>query len=214
MHGHKGIGFPRLYDFLLRCMTGGREASYRGEILDRAAFVPGDAVLDVGCGTGTQALLTLARILPGGSVTGLDINPRMVAAARRKIRRAGAAIEVVQGDATALPFGADRFDVVTITTVLHMIATSEHPACLAEAKRVLKPGGRLVLIDYAGKFETRRHMSARHGPHGRFDLHDLRGAVAEAGFESIGEGELGWLSLSYLVAELPSRGSVTGIDPG
>ena len=213
MHRNKGIGFPRLYDFLLRRMTRGREASYRGEILDRAAVAPGDAVLDIGCGTGTQALLTLARVLPGGSVAGLDINPRMVAAARRKIRRAGAVIEIVQGDATALPFEAERFDVVTITTVLHMIAAPEHPACLAEARRVLKPGGRLLLIDYAGKLETRRHMSARHGPHGRFDLHELRGAVAEAGFESIAEGELGWLSLSYLVAELPRRGSVPDIGP-
>lgn len=211
MHGHKGIGFPRLYDFLLRRMTGGCEASYRDEVLDRAAVAPGDAVLDVGCGTGTQALLTLARVLPGGSVIGLDINPRMIAAARRKICRAGAAIEVVQGDATALPFDADRFDVVMVTTVLHMIATPEHPTCLAEARRVLKPGGRLVLIDYAGKLETRRHMSARHGPHGRFDLHELRDVVAEAGFEAIREGDLGWLSLSYLVAERPSRAAVSGI---
>lgn len=194
----RGIGFPRLYDFLMLLLTRGRSRAYRRDVLDLAGIGPGDRVLDIGCGTGTQAIAAWRRIQPQGSVVGVDISGKMLAAARRKARRIGLDIPFQKADAVRLPFDAGRFDVVTITTVMHMIPERERDLALKEASRVLRPGGRLLLVDYAGDPAKRRHLSARHGPHGRFDLHALRGSMIEVGFTDIDGGPLDWLSLHFL----------------
>jgi ubiquinone/menaquinone biosynthesis C-methylase UbiE len=196
----RGIGFPRTYDLLLRIMTRGREKLYRRNLLDLADIAPGQSVLDIGCGTGTQAIAIHRRVQPGGSVIGVDISRKMLAAASRKARRAGADIVFRWADATRLPFEDGGFDVVTVTTVLHMVPSDQRCLCVGEAARVLKRGGRLLLIDYAGKPEERRHWTARHGRHGAFDLHGLRGTLAEAGLSEVDSGPLNWLSLHFLRA--------------
>jgi ubiquinone/menaquinone biosynthesis C-methylase UbiE len=129
---------------------------------------------------------------------GVDISEKMLATARRKSRRAGLDIAFHQADAAQLPFEDDRFDVVTITTVMHMIPQSRRRLCLREASRVLRQGGRLLLIDYAGDPERRRHWSAKHGLHGLFNLHSLREPLSGEGFEEIDGGPLDWLSLHFL----------------
>ena len=195
-----GIGFPRLYDLLLRIMTRGREKHYRRDLLDLAGIAPGHSVLDIGCGTGTQAIAIHRKVQPSGSVIGVDISEKMLVAAARKARRAGADIMFRWADATRLPFEDRGFDVVTVTTVLHMVPSDRRCHCLHEAARVLKYGGKLLLIDYAGKPEERRHWTARHGRHGAFDLYSLRGSLAEAGLSEIDSGPLKWLSLHFLRA--------------
>jgi len=197
MGGNQGIGFPRLYDFLILILTRGRDRAYREDLLDLAGVGPGQRVLDIGCGTGTQAIAALQRVRPGGTVVGVDISARMLDAARRKAARRGLDIAFHRADAAALPFGDGAFDVVTITTVLHMVPESRRKECLREARRVLVPGGRLLLIDYAGGVDERRHLSARHGRHGQFDLDSLRGVLAHEGFADIEAGPLNWLSLHF-----------------
>jgi SAM-dependent methyltransferase len=196
----RGIGFPRIYDLLLRILTHGRERQYREDLLDLAAVAPGHRVLDIGCGTGTQAIATYRRAQPGGSVVGVDVSRNMLATARRKARRAGFDIAFQDADATRLPFEDGRFDVVTITTVMHMIPPSRRPLCLSEASRVLRCGGRVVLIDYAGNPEERRHWTAKHGRHGLFDLHSLSESLSDAGFDELDRGPLQWFSLHFLRA--------------
>ncbi|MDX8477417.1 methyltransferase domain-containing protein [Mesorhizobium sp. VK24D] len=195
---NKGIGFPRLYDLLVLMLTRGRDRAYREALLDLAGLAPGFHLLDVGCGTGTQAIAAWHRVQPGGSVVGVDVSEKMLAAARRKTGRAGLDIAFHHADAAALPFEDGRFDVVTFTTVLHMVPEPRRSLCLREAARVLPPGGRLLLIDYAGSVSERRHMSAKHGLHGQFDLHRLREPLAAAGFERIEGGPLNWLGLHFL----------------
>jgi ubiquinone/menaquinone biosynthesis C-methylase UbiE len=195
---NRGIDFPRLHDLALALLTRGRDRAYRQDLLDLAGVAPGHRVLDIGCGTGTQAIAAWHRAQPAGSVTGVDISEKMLAAARRKTRRAGLDIDFHRADAAQLPFEDDRFDIVTITTVMHMIPQSRRRLCLREAARVLRRGGRLLLIDYAGDPTRRRHWSAKHGPHGRFDLDGLRDPLAEEGFEEIDWGPLDWLSLHFL----------------
>lgn len=193
-----GIRFPRLYDLLLFILTGGRDHAYRKDVLDLAGIVPGHDILDVGCGTGTQAIETVRRTGPSGSVVGVDVSPNMLAAAQRKARRHGLSITFQQADAAALPFDDSRFDVVTITTVLHMVPPSRHQQCLREASRVLRCGGRLLLIDYAGALEDRRNFVSKLGPHRHFDLYGLRDSLSEVGFEQIDTGPLAWLDLHFL----------------
>lgn len=195
---NRGINFPRVYDLLLLILTRGRDRAYREDMLDLAGVAPGNRVLDIGCGTGTQAIATWRRAQPRGSVAGIDISETMLSAARRKTRRAGLDIPFHQADAAHLPFVDEQFDIVTITTVMHMVPQSRRLLCLSEASRVLKRGGRLLLIDYAGDPDRRRHLSAKHGAHRLFDLHSLREPLAAEGFEEIDGGPLNWLSLHFL----------------
>jgi ubiquinone/menaquinone biosynthesis C-methylase UbiE len=157
-------------------------------------------VLDIGCGTGTQAIAAWRRAQPGGSVVGVDISEKMLAAARRKARRAGLDLAFGHADVAQLPFEDERFDVVTMTTVMHMVPECQRRLCLREASRVLRRGGRLLLIDYAGDPEDRRHWMAKHGLHRLFDLHSLRDPLSEEGFEEIEGRPLDWLGLHFLRA--------------
>jgi ubiquinone/menaquinone biosynthesis C-methylase UbiE len=105
-------------------------------------FAPGSKILDVGCGTGFLSLL-LARL--GFEVTGIDLSSPMRAEAERKAKQMGLEITVAEGDAEAPGFPAESFDVVISR---HLVWTLPDPArALAVWKRVLKPGGRVVIID-------------------------------------------------------------------
>jgi ubiquinone/menaquinone biosynthesis C-methylase UbiE len=99
-------------------------------------------VLDVGCGTGILSLELAAR---GHKVTGIDFAPAMLALAKEKARAAQADIRFHEGDAEQLPYPLGRFDLV-ITR--HVLWTLPHPeAAIDEWRRVLRPGGRLAVID-------------------------------------------------------------------
>ena len=194
----RGIGFPRLYDLLMLGLTRGREADYRDDVLDLSGVAPGQRLLDIGCGTGTLAIAAWRRAQPGGSVAGTDLSERMLAVARRKARRAGADVTFRHGDASSLPFGDEEFDRVTVTTVMHAVPEGQRTECLREARRVLRPTGRILIVDFAGAPTSRNHWVAKHGPHGDFDLAQLRDPMANEGFVDIEQGTLGWLSLHFL----------------
>jgi ubiquinone/menaquinone biosynthesis C-methylase UbiE len=100
------------------------------------------AMLDVGCGTGTQLSLYQK---PGCRLVGIDSSPAMLAAARRKL---GAAAELHQADAAHMSFSAGTFDLVTMVFVLHEMPPGMRSAVLMECRRVVKPDGRIMLIDY------------------------------------------------------------------
>jgi SAM-dependent methyltransferase len=109
---------------------------------DNIPFAPGAAILDVGCGTGFLSLL-LARL--GYTVTGIDLSGPMRAEALRKAREMGLAIDVAEGDAEAPDFAPHSFDAVISR---HLVWTLPDPAKALRAwEKVLKPGGRVVIID-------------------------------------------------------------------
>lgn len=122
---------------------------------------PGDAALDVCCGSGDVALLLAGRVKAGGSVVGLDFAPAMLADAARREEAAfnrrrptspfspgtaPAPIQWVEGDATALPFPDASFDAATLSYGLRNVSSPS--AALAELARVLKPGGRVAVLDF------------------------------------------------------------------
>lgn len=115
---------------------------------------PPARVADLGCGTGSLAVL-LAQA--GHLVTGLDLSGRMVAAARAKAGAAGVQVAVEQGDAAAPPFPPGSFDVVLARHVLWMF--TDPAAVLARWAALLAPGGRMVLVE--GRWATGGGIASR-----------------------------------------------------
>jgi demethylmenaquinone methyltransferase/2-methoxy-6-polyprenyl-1,4-benzoquinol methylase len=126
-----------VYDAMNRVMTAGLDQRWR-RATARAAVRPGDAVLDACCGTGD---LALACAREGGKVTGLDFSERMLERARRK----GPALHWVEGDLLALPFAEGAFDAATVGFGVRNVDDLQRG--LAELRRVLRPGGRLAILE-------------------------------------------------------------------
>ncbi len=112
------------------------------ETLKRLCSHPGDALLDVGCGTGTF-LQALASAFPSAKLTGVDPSPAMLDIARAKL---GPAAELKPGRAESLPFLDETFDVVVSTSTFHYLRRPGK--ALREIARVLKPGGEIVITDW------------------------------------------------------------------
>lgn len=126
-----------VYDAMNRVMTAGLDRRWR-RLTAQAVVREGDAVLDAACGTGD---LALADARAGGRVTGLDFSERMLDLARRKSTE----VEWVRGDMLALPFDPESFDAVTVGFGVRNVADLE--AGLRELRRVLRPGGRLGVLE-------------------------------------------------------------------
>ncbi len=120
----------------------------RMTLLDQAALQPHDRVLDVGCGTGSLAVLAKRRY-PTVDVTGVDPDPKALARAERKARRAGVSVRFDRGFADALPYSGGTFDRVFSSLMFHHIPRGEKEPSLREIRRVLRPGGRLEFLDIA-----------------------------------------------------------------
>jgi demethylmenaquinone methyltransferase/2-methoxy-6-polyprenyl-1,4-benzoquinol methylase len=134
------------YDALNSLMTAGLHHNWRRRAADEARLSPGDSALDVCCGTGDMALELAARVAPGGHVVGSDFSEPMLDLAREKAadtRAAGVRFE--WADALQLPYDAGRFDAVTVGFGVRNLADLDRG--LAEMNRVLRPGGRLVILE-------------------------------------------------------------------
>lgn len=157
--------------------------------------MPGEAVLDVGCGTGGLAMAARRRVGPTGSVAGIDPSPEMVLRASGKARRARLDIGFKVAAAQALPFEDAAFDVVLCTLVLHQLPHDGLQQCLSEMRRVLKPGGRLLLVDMGGPQDGKRTVHSqvaevRPGPqrHHAFDLDGVADRLGMVGLRVVSRG--------------------------
>ncbi|HKH32259.1 MAG TPA: bifunctional demethylmenaquinone methyltransferase/2-methoxy-6-polyprenyl-1,4-benzoquinol methylase UbiE [Gaiellaceae bacterium] len=126
-----------VYDAMNRVMTAGLDQRWRG-MTAHAVVRPGDSVLDACCGTGD---LAVAAAREGGRVTGLDFSERMLERARRKAPE----LEWVEGDLLALPFADGSFDAATVGFGVRNVDDLERG--LAELRRVLRPGGRVGVLE-------------------------------------------------------------------
>ena len=109
-------------------------------------LAPGELILDVGCGAGTDSLVAAQMVGPAGRVSGIDMTPEMLDKARASARELGAAnVEFVDGEAEDLPFDDGAFDVVISNGVIDLIPDKD--AVFSEIHRVLEPGGRIQIAD-------------------------------------------------------------------
>lgn len=107
---------------------------------------PGERVLDLGSGAGTDSLVAAQMVGPGGSVTGIDMTPQMLAKARAAAAAMGASnVEFIEAEAERLPFAGASFDVVISNGVIDLVPDKD--AVFAELHRVLAPGGRMQIAD-------------------------------------------------------------------
>lgn len=132
------------------------EVRPRRRVLELAAVRDGEAVLEVATGTGAQ-LIALAGRNPSGRTVGVELAEGMLAQTRERLDGAGlTGVELLRASALELPFEDDGFDLLVNSYMLDLLPRDDIPHALAEFKRVLRPGGRLVLSNMT-KGERLRH---------------------------------------------------------
>jgi ubiquinone/menaquinone biosynthesis C-methylase UbiE len=224
-HGHEGasplhqgesivLHSPRLYDWMAGLITLGREAKLRQWTLDLADLHAGSVVLDVGCGTGTLLLAAAERVGRSGTLHGIEPSAEMRAHARHKAEMRDVSLQVVKGSADALPYPPASIDAVSCTLALHHLPGPVQEVAIREMRRVLRPGGRVVIVDWQ---RPKSFGSALTDPfslifllHGGghsaspADLLDIEPLMTALGFEGIVRHRYGSGALGAVVGRLGS----------
>jgi demethylmenaquinone methyltransferase/2-methoxy-6-polyprenyl-1,4-benzoquinol methylase/phosphoethanolamine N-methyltransferase len=201
------VPWASFYDLTVNLMTFGQIRRLRQMTVDHALLKPGEKILDVGCGTGGVTIPAKIRVGEDGSAAGIDPAPEMIAIARRKASRAGLEIDFRVGVIESLPFPDGTFDAVTSSLMMHHLPAHVQVRGLAEIKRVLKPGGRLLIADMTRPgpsfFEHLRSLALHHGHAMQFGIEDLLELMKAAGFEEVKQSDDHFLAIGFVRATKP-----------
>jgi ubiquinone/menaquinone biosynthesis C-methylase UbiE len=199
-----------LYDPLLKLL--GTDAA-RQKLLDQAALNANHRVLDIGCGTGTL-VIRIKRLHPQIDIVGLDPDPKALARAAKKAAKARVSIPFDRGFSDQMPYPAASFDRVFSSLMFHHIEPDDREKTLREVRRVLKPGGSLHLLDFAGADAPGTSWLGRwaHSAHRMKDLSADRvvafmNAAGLIDAQKVSDGTVlfGQLRVSYYRASAPAR---------
>lgn len=196
---------PVLYDLTVWLAILGKERAFREKLLQFAHIKDGECILDVGCGTGTLAIAAKRHVGQSGAVYGVDASTEMLARAEKKAGKAGVEVLFRNGLAEALPFQDGFFDAALSTVMLHHLPAKPRRQCAAEIRRVLKPGGRVLVVDFEGfSNQKRTFLSHFHRPHGHVSRNDIITLLSEAGLKVVESGPVGVRDLQFVLAQEPA----------
>jgi ubiquinone/menaquinone biosynthesis C-methylase UbiE len=191
------------YDFVVWLAMLGRERLFREKVLSLARLESGESVLDVGCGTGTLAIAAKRHVGPAGAVYGIDASPEMLARANKKARKGGVDVVFKDAFAQSLPFPDAQFDAVLTTVMLHHLPRKARQQCACEMRRVLKPGGRVLAVDFGGVAAEQKGLFSHFHRHGHVNLSDIIVVLSEAGLNIVESGAVGIKDLQFALATAP-----------
>lgn len=196
------------YDLTASIMSLGHEGALRRETVERAGVQPSNQVLDVGCGTGSLTLAAARQAGATGQVTGIDASPEMIQASTRKAARARAAVTFRTGLIERLEFPDQSFDVVLSSLMMHHLTDDLRRRGLLEIRRVLKPGGRVFIVDFNDGAGAGLHgIVARLGHRGpgapAAREQDLPGLLAAAGFVDVTSGAMRLAGVEFAAGHAP-----------
>ena len=158
-------------------------------------------MLDVGCGTGSLTIALRGSVGSAGAVSGVDASPEMIEVARRKAIKVGVEVDFRVGLAEAIPFPNATFDLVVSQLAIHHLPGDLKQRSFLEMRRVLKPGGRCLIVDFDPPKVTpwRIAASVLLGPvMMRTDVRDYRGLMEAAGFDGLEAGQTGHWLLAFV----------------
>lgn len=191
------------YDWLVWLLTLGRERNFRERMLDLARLEPGEAVLDVGCGTGTLAIAAKRKVGRDGAVYGIDASQEMISRASHKAGKAGVDVTFRKETVQALSFPDGRFDVVLSTLMFHHLPKPARAQCVREIKRVLRPGGRVLIVDFRVPAQRAKGLASHFHRYGGIEPSNLIGLPGEAGLTIADGGPVGMKDLHFVLATKP-----------
>jgi len=175
------------YDSYMKKVTFGRERVLREETVDLAQVKAGDCVLEIGCGTGTLTLAAKRKAGASGKAFGIDVIPGMIELSQRKAAQAGEDITFQSGSIDDIPFPANQFDVVMCSFMIFHMPETVRRKGIAEIYRVLKPQGRLLVLDMALPSHPLPRAIAKmlFGGMLEHELQELRPLMESSGFSNI-----------------------------
>ncbi len=144
-----------LFDPFLRLTM--RESTFKHSLVKEASFQENNRVLDLGCGTGTLAIL-IRQAWPSAEVIGIDADEQILQIARSKIRNAGLNITLDKGMAPNLPYADESFDLVVSSLFFHHLTRENKTLTLNEVYRILRPTGHLLLADFGQPDNIMMHL--------------------------------------------------------
>ena len=195
---HKALSYDVLSNLVLR--------PSQASILTLAQIKLGDKVLDVGCGSGRLVIAVQKKLGPSGAAQGIDPAPEMIAVARKNAARAGQAAKFEIGVIEAIPFPDATFDVVLSRLMMHHLPGDLKQRGLAEIRRVLKPGGVCLIVDFEPpKAHILYHMSEHLLNHAmaQVNIREYIPLLTGAGFIEVETGPTSSRLLSFVRGRSP-----------
>lgn len=199
------LSWAALYDFFVGFLLRGQERKLREATLKLARIQPGEKVLDVGCGTGTLAILAKKQSPTSVELHGQDASPQMIARAQHKATQAGVNVDFRPALVEAIDAPDNSFDLVLSSLMVHHLPGDLKAKAFAEIYRVLKPRGRVLIVDFEPPTRgfNKFFFSLFVSPMMQIDNRQVLPLLEKAGFEAVEMGNSGHPLASFIAGVKP-----------